>query len=179
MYRLREWCPGDADRLVGAFEDRDLGRQTALVPRTRALALEWIDRRRDRAADGRALAFAVVEGDGPVLGHVEVAVTDPGHDTGWVSYWTHPAERGRGVASAGAALAAEHAFGALGLHRLELEHRVNNPGSCAVALRAGFRPEGVRRARLCYGVERFDVGAHARLATDPAEGVALALCGGR
>ncbi|WP_017598498.1 GNAT family N-acetyltransferase [Nocardiopsis lucentensis] len=179
MYRLREWRPGDADRLLEAFEDGELARQTVVVPRTRALAREWIARCRDRAAGGRAFAFAVVGGDGPVLGHVEVAVTDPRHDTGWVSYWVHPAERGRGVASAGASLVAEYAFGALSLHRLELTHRVDNPGSCVVALRAGFRPEGVRRARLRYGPERFDVGAHARLATDSAEGVSLPPCGGR
>ncbi|MFI6577736.1 GNAT family N-acetyltransferase [Nocardiopsis sp. NPDC050513] len=179
MYRLREWAPEDADRLTGAFEDRDLARQTTVVPRTRALALEWIAQCRDRAGSGRAFAFAVVEADGPVLGHVEITVTDPRHDTGWVSYWTHPAERGRGVASAGARLAADHAFGALALHRLELAHRINNPGSCVVARRAGFRPEGVQRARLRYGAERFDVGAHARLATDPVGGVDPRPCGGQ
>lgn len=54
-----------------------------------------------------------------------------------------------------------------GLFRLELGHRVNNPASCVVAERAGFIAEGVERAKLKYGDERFDVELHARLATDP------------
>jgi RimJ/RimL family protein N-acetyltransferase len=48
---------------------------------------------------------------------------------------------------------------------------VNNPASCAVAMRAGFAAEGIERAKLRYGVERFDVETHARLATDPAPSV--------
>jgi RimJ/RimL family protein N-acetyltransferase len=35
-----------------------------------------------------------------------------------------------------------------------------------VALGAGFRPEGVERARLLYDGERFDTETHSRLATD-------------
>jgi len=49
-----------------------------------------------------------------------------------------------------------------------LGHRVNNPASCRVATRAGYPAEGVERAKLRYGDERFDVETHARLATDPA-----------
>ncbi|OUE31259.1 hypothetical protein BFL35_05940 [Clavibacter michiganensis] len=42
-----------------------------------------------------------------------------------------------------------------------------NPASCRVATRAGFAAEGIERAKLRYGDERFDVETHARLATDP------------
>lgn len=44
---------------------------------------------------------------------------------------------------------------------------MNNPASCVVAERAGFIAEGVERAKLKHGDERFDVELHARLATDP------------
>ena len=37
----------------------------------------------------------------------------------------------------------------------------------------GFAAEGVERAKLRYGDERFDVETHARLASDPDPGVAL------
>ncbi|RIJ14589.1 N-acetyltransferase, partial [Clavibacter nebraskensis] len=70
------------------------------------------------------------------------------------------------------ALAGAAAWGfADGLFRLELGHRVNNPASCRVATRSGFAAEGIERAKLRYGDERFDVETHARLATDPATAV--------
>lgn len=47
---------------------------------------------------------------------------------------------------------------------------MNNAASCVVAERAGFIAEGVERAKLKYGDERFDVELHARLATDPEPG---------
>lgn len=177
MYRLREWAPSDADRLLAAFADEDMAWQAPVVPRTAGEAGDWIADRAARAREGRAFGFVVADDDGTALGHVEVSATDRRHDTGWVSYWTHPAERGRGVAVAGARLVADHAFTVLGLFRLELGHRIHNVGSCTVARRAGFRPEGVERSRLRYGDERFDVGTHARLATDPPGAVGDGPCG--
>lgn len=47
---------------------------------------------------------------------------------------------------------------------------MNNPASCVVAERADFIAEGLERAKLKYGDERFDVELHARLATDPEPG---------
>ncbi|MFW6640161.1 GNAT family N-acetyltransferase [Nocardiopsis algeriensis] len=177
MYRLRAWQPGDAGRLLSAFSEPLLAWQEPRVPTTPAEASAWIDRCRDLAEQGKAVGLAVVEGDGPPLGHVQVAVTSRRHGVGWVSYWTHADARGKGVATAGARLAADLGFGELGLYRLELGHRLNNPGSCLVARRAGFRPEGIERQKLLYGGERFDTGTHARLATDPPEGVPETPCG--
>jgi RimJ/RimL family protein N-acetyltransferase len=171
VYRLREWEPEDADRLLEAFAEPELARQSPRVPDTPELAGEWIDRQRVRAEEGTAFGFAVVEDGGPVLGHVQVTVTSRRHDTGWVSYWTLARARGRGVATAGTLLVSEYAFAEAGLFRLELGHRLDNPGSCLVACRSGFRPEGIERRKLRHGSERFDRGAHARLATDPVEGV--------
>lgn len=178
MYRLRKWEYGDADRLLEAYADAELAWQEPVVPTTPAEAREWIDRCRSRAEEDRAYGFAVVEGDGPVLGHVQVSVTSRRHDTGWVSYWTHAKARGRGVASAGALLVSEYAFAGLDLFRLEIGHRLNNPGSCLVACRAGFRPEGTERQKLRYGTERFDTATHARLVTDPVEGFGDRPCRG-
>lgn len=178
MYRLREWNRGDADRLLEAFRWDELSRQEREVPRTREQALEWIARRPVLASEQEVHGFAVVDGTDRVLGHAQVSVTSRTHGLGWLSYWTHPAEQGRGVASAGARLAAGFAFAELGLFRVETGHRVNNPGSCVAARRAGFRPEGIERAKLRYGTSRYDTGSHARLVTDPVEGVAEGVCGG-
>jgi RimJ/RimL family protein N-acetyltransferase len=110
----------------------------------------------------------VLDPDRLVVGDVTVSEVERRHDTGWVSYWTVPAARGRGVATCAVGTVANWAFEQAGLFRLELGHRTNKPASCRVATAAGFLVEGLERQRLRYGLERFDVERHAPLATDPA-----------
>ncbi|NIH77908.1 RimJ/RimL family protein N-acetyltransferase [Amycolatopsis viridis] len=109
----------------------------------------------------------MTDADDAVLGNVALGAVDQVHGTGWVSYWTTSAARGRGVATRAGAAVAEWAVTDVGLFRLELGHRMNNPASCRVATRAGFPAEGVQRQKLVYDGVRHDVELHARLATDP------------
>ncbi|MFJ2738201.1 GNAT family N-acetyltransferase [Streptomyces sp. NPDC087440] len=164
---LREWREEDAAFLAATCSSSpELARQIGEA-RDEAEALDWIARCHGRRATGTAYAFAVTDGDaGPVLGNVAVSAVNRTHDSGWISYWTAEAARGRGVAVAGTRALADFCFGELALHRLELGHRTNNPASCAVALRAGFAVEGLERDKLRYGEARYDVERHARLATD-------------
>jgi [ribosomal protein S5]-alanine N-acetyltransferase len=158
---LRGWRPDDAPTLVDAFSSPDMAQQAARPIDTRQAALEWMGVWGFR---DDAQAFAVVM-NGEVVGNVAVSNIDA-HDTGWVSYWTSPRVRGRGVAVAAARKLADWAFMERGLFRLELGHRMNNPASCTVATRAGFLVEGIERAKLSYEGVRYDVERHARLATD-------------
>jgi RimJ/RimL family protein N-acetyltransferase len=131
-------------------------------------AEQWIARRDAGWADDEEFAFAVVDSDdATVLGHMSAGLVNRRFSTGWVSYWTTPEARGRGVASRACAALARWAFDEAGLHRLELGHRTNNAASCGVALAAGFAVEGLQRQKLEYDGVRHDVELHARLATDP------------
>ncbi|MFI6455589.1 GNAT family N-acetyltransferase [Streptosporangium amethystogenes] len=158
---LRGWCPDDMWVVLDAFSSPDMAEQAARPIDTAQAALEWMGVWGFR---DDARAFAVVS-NGEVVGNVAVSNIDA-HETGWVSYWTIPRARGRGVAVAAARKMAEWAFRERGLFRLELAHRVSNVASCAVATRAGFRSEGIERAKLSYAGVRHDVERHARLATD-------------
>ncbi|MGW2394003.1 GNAT family N-acetyltransferase [Streptomyces lydicamycinicus] len=100
------------------------------------------------------------------LGGVAVGNLSTQHATGWISYWTTSAARGKGVATHGCRALANWCFADLQLFRLELGHRTNNPASCRVAQAAGFAPEGLQRQKLAYDGIRYDVETHARLATD-------------
>ncbi|MFF7897412.1 GNAT family N-acetyltransferase [Streptomyces sp. NPDC007920] len=163
---LRRWSAGDVRAVLTAFAD-PLMRGQASEPVTSADAAErWLAGQSERWRDGSAFAFAVVDRRDTVLGNVAVGAVNRRHATGWVSYWTVPAARGRGVASRACRSLARWAFDDAGLFRLELGHRVNNPASCAVATAAGFAAEGVERQKLDYDGARFDVERHARLATD-------------
>ncbi|MGX1836312.1 GNAT family N-acetyltransferase [Streptomyces diastaticus] len=173
--RLRYWEPSDAPTVLGAFATAEMARQSGRPVTTRAEAAGWITDRRTAREAGREFSFAVLgpgrpgPGDadpGRLLGNVTVGAVDPVHQTGWISYWTLASARGRGVATTGLRALADWAFTELGLFRLELGHRTDNPASCAVARRAGFTVEGLERARLRYGDRRYDVERHARLATD-------------
>ncbi|MGW2226389.1 GNAT family N-acetyltransferase [Streptomyces formicae] len=130
----------------------------------------WIARREAERAVDSAYAFAVVDAGDRPLGQVAVGAVNRAHGTGWVSYWTVPHARGRGVAVRGCAALARWAFTELGLFRLELGHRTDNPASCGVARAAGFAVEGLQRQKLAYDGVRYDVELHARLASDPVPG---------
>ncbi|WP_326819502.1 GNAT family N-acetyltransferase [Streptosporangium sp. NBC_01756] len=158
---LRGWRPDDAPVLLDAFNSPDMAQQAARRIDTQEAALEWMGVWGFRED---AQAFAVVV-NGRVVGNVAVSNIDA-HAIGWVSYWTSPHARGRGVAVAAVRRLADWAFRERGLFRLELGHRLNNPASCAVATRAGFLTEGIERAKLSYDGVRHDVERHARLATD-------------
>ncbi|GAB3533715.1 GNAT family N-acetyltransferase [Arthrobacter tecti] len=118
------------------------------------------------ARESASARHFAVEAGGKAVGSIGVTNMEFNHGTAWISYWLSADARGSGLAARGLASASEWAFSE-GLFRLELGHRVNNPASCRVATRAGFPAEGIEREKLRYGVERFDVETHARLATDP------------
>ncbi|KAB2587925.1 GNAT family N-acetyltransferase [Streptomyces arboris] len=165
-FLLRPWLPADASAVLRAFAPAEMDRQTDRPVSDRADALAWIaDRTRERGAR-TGYSWAVVGEEGGAVGCVAVRAVNQVHGTGWVSYWTTEAVRGRGVAPAGVRALARWAFGDLGLYRLELGHRTDNPASCRVAVRAGFAPEGIERGKLRYGDLRYDVERHARLADD-------------
>jgi len=162
---LRPWSARDARAVCAAFAEPGMERQADIA--TEQDAADWIRARQDQWAAGSAYSFAVTSGP-DLLGGVMVSSVERRHLTGWVSYWTVAASQGRGVATSACRLLAEWAFSDLGLFRLELGHRVNNPASCKVASRAGFAVEGRERQKLLYDGVRYDVELHARLATDPA-----------
>ena len=164
---LRRWQDTDADSVLEAFAPAEMVRQSGRSIRDEADALLWLeDRWRDWDA-GTGYSWAVVDHQALVVGSVTVSAVDRRHDTGWVSYWTMESVRGRGVAAVATSALSGWAFEDLGLFRLELGHRTNNPASCRVAQRAGFKVEGLERAKLRYGDTRYDVERHARLASDP------------
>lgn len=166
---LRPWRATDAAALVEAFASTpDLGTQLGGADLSSAESAQRFIAE-ELAPTGSRRSWAIVD-DGVAVGNVGLSNIERRHDTAWAYYWVASSARGRGLATRALAAAAEWAF-SQGLFRVELGHRVNNPASCLVAVRAGFVAEGIERAKLRYGDERFDVETHARLSTDPAPGV--------
>lgn len=151
---LRRFIQSDADAVVEACNDPVTQHWLGGLPSpyTREIALRYIEDREEEAAGGRGVywAAALPEG-GPAVGSFSLMGL-PSHDGGAeVGYWTHPAVRGKGLATEAVGLMARHAFaapekGGLGLRRLVVAHVTGNDASRMVIERAGFRPYGVERA---------------------------------
>jgi ribosomal-protein-alanine N-acetyltransferase len=100
------------------------------------------------ARAGRMLPFAI-DYDSELVGQVTVSGIAWGSlRSAQVGYWVDRRVAGRGIVPTAVALAVDHCFFTLGLHRLEVNIRPENHASLRVATKLGFRPEGLRRGYL-------------------------------
>jgi 8-oxo-dGTP pyrophosphatase MutT (NUDIX family) len=100
--------------------------------------------------------------NGQPLGTVEVRRTTPGVG---VVVWA--LDGGAELAQRALRLLSEYAFGELGLERLQVEVDVELHSSARVAIRSGFRREGVLRGAALVVGERRDVAVYGMRADDP------------
>ena len=86
--------------------------------------------------------------------------------SGHLGYWIDRSAAGRGMASLAVALVCDHAFGAVGLHRLQADIRPENVRSQRLVERLGFRREGLLRRYLDIDGDWRDHLTYALLAED-------------
>ncbi len=123
-----------------ATPPRDTGRALSFHQMVRSL--------RRQARQGLMLPFVVTH-DEQLVGQVTVGgITWGSLASGHVGYWVDQRVAGRGVMPTAVALAADHCFGTVGLHRLEVNIRPENAASLRVVEKLGFREEGTRAAFL-------------------------------
>jgi ribosomal-protein-alanine N-acetyltransferase len=126
---LRDWEP----EATGTWAER----HTPLAWPAQCAGLRAIARR------GLALPFVIVL-DGRLAGQLTVGNMVRGAlQSAWVGYWVDSTVAGYGVATGAVALAVDHAFGSVGLHRIEATVRPENAASLRVLAKLGFRDEGL------------------------------------
>jgi ribosomal-protein-alanine N-acetyltransferase len=126
---LRDWEPDAA----GSWADRY--NTTTWVMQCTGL--------RAVARRGQALPFAITL-DGRLAGQLTLGnVVRGALRSAWVGYWVESAVAGGGIATGAVALAVDHAFGPVGLHRVEATVRPENVASLRVLSKLGFREEGL------------------------------------
>ena len=124
-----------------------------------------------RARLGTSLPFAV-RVEGRLAGQVTLDnVVRGALRSGYLGYWIDREVAGRGMASLAVALVCDHAFGEVGLHRVEADIRPENLPSRRLVERLGFRQEGLLRRYLDIDGEWRDHLAYALLAEDLPGGV--------
>jgi ribosomal-protein-alanine N-acetyltransferase len=99
---------------------------------------------RREARSGRVLPF-VVTYDGELVGQLTIGSVQYGSLRGAsIGYWVGEEFAGRGIIPTAVALATDHAFTTLRLHRVEISMRPENTPSRRVTEKLGFRFEGER-----------------------------------
>jgi ribosomal-protein-alanine N-acetyltransferase len=97
---------------------------------------------RRQARTGKTLPF-VVTLDGSLVGQVTVnGITWGSACWAQVGYWVERAHAGEGIIPTAVALAVDHCFFGMGLHRIEIAIRPENTASLRVVEKLGFRVEG-------------------------------------
>jgi ribosomal-protein-alanine N-acetyltransferase len=127
---------------------------------------------RREARQGLALPW-VVTYEGRFAGQLTVgAIVWGSARSAQIGYWIDRSIAGRGVMPMAVAMAVDHCFFTVGLHRVEANIRPENTASRRVVEKLGFREEGIRRRHLhidgawrdhiCYAVTVEDVGGGLR-----------------
>ncbi|MDQ6641487.1 MAG: GNAT family N-acetyltransferase [Actinomycetota bacterium] len=151
--RLRPTREADVARMVEGCSDPETARWLGFLrhPYPRAEAEAMLGRQQDGMASGRALHLAVAATDDDrLLGQISLVDVDEHLRSAEIGYWTHPAERGRGVMTEAVRLATRHALlpedvGGLGLLKVLAHSALDNPASRAVLGGAGLTEAGVER----------------------------------
>ncbi len=119
-----------------------------------------------RARQGTSLPFGI-RVDGRLAGQVTLDnIVRGALRSGYLGYWIDRSVAGRGMASLAVALVCDHAFGAVGLHRVEADIRPENLPSQRLVERLGFTREGLLRRYLDIDGDWRDHISYALLAED-------------
>lgn len=165
---LRPLEPSDAPALLAVFGDPAVMRYWSTPPWTSADdALAMIARAREAAAAGTAVRFGIVRAaDGALIGTCTLFDRVAESRRAEVGYALARAAWGQGYAREAVAALLDHAFGVLGLHRVEADIDPRNAASARLLERLGFRREGLLRERWIVGGEVTDSAIYGLLARD-------------
>jgi ribosomal-protein-alanine N-acetyltransferase len=122
---------------------------------------------RREARQGQALPWVVTYG-GQFAGQLTVgSIVWGSARSGQIGYWIDESFAGHGIIPTALAMAVDHCFRVVGLHRLEASIRPENAASRRVVEKLGFREEGVRvrqlhingawRDHVCYAITNEEV----------------------
>jgi [ribosomal protein S5]-alanine N-acetyltransferase len=132
---------------------------------------EFVRMLSSQARQGTALPFAV-DHRGQLVGQLTVSSIVYGSlRSASIGYWVSQHVAGRGVIPTSVALATDHCFDTLGLHRVEVNIRPENGPSLRVVEKLGFRDEGVRARYLHINGEWCDHRTFALTVEDVPDGL--------
>lgn len=136
---LRPFRLDDEDAVHAFASDPEVTRHTDWGPNDRAMTRDFLAAAVEPDDDGVLLAVTV---DGALVGSAGITVESRQHRRGAFGYALARSAWGHGYATEAAGLLRGHAFGVLGLHRLEATCRPDNLASARVLQKTGLVLEG-------------------------------------
>jgi ribosomal-protein-alanine N-acetyltransferase len=162
---LRRWDPTSPEG--EAPPTSPMARGLSAVRRSPVWPYISMARRRREARRRIAFGWSICYG-GQFAGELTVwRITWGSNRSAQVGYWIDEKLAGRGIAPTALAMAVDHCFQVMGLHRIEAAIRPENTASCRVVKKLGFRDEGLRvrevhidgawRDHICYAITAEEV----------------------
>ena len=113
--------------------------------------LAFIHRTRQQLAENNGFQTAILY-QGEIVGMIGHIGIEWSHRRTGLGYWLAEKAQGRGIMTTACRAYIDHAFGELGLNRVEIRAAVENRKSRAIPERLGFTLEGaIRDAERLYG----------------------------
>lgn len=130
-----------------------------------------VRRLKREAREGRTLPWTIVY-QGDLVGQLTVGGIAWGSlRSAYIGYWIDSAVAGRGITPTAVAMACDHCFDVLKLHRIEINIRPENAASLRVVEKLDAAYEGERRAYLHIDGDWRDHVSYVLMAGDFPEGV--------
>ena len=116
---------------------------------------------------GRMLCWAIAEREGDrLIGSTTLFTINREQGRAEIGYALRASHWGQGYAQEALRMVLGHAFGTLGLRRIEADIDPRNAGSCRLVERMGFIREGLLRDRWCVAGETSDSAIYGLLADE-------------
>jgi len=146
--QLRPLRASDADDLFAVHSDPRVMRYWSHAPWTdREQAVARIAQLAHDRANAEFYTWANTLADDRLIGTVSLFAVNRNQRRGEIGYALAASAWGHGYANEGLSLAIAHAFGTIGLERLEADIDPRNEASCKLVERVGFQREGLLRQR--------------------------------
>ncbi|MGW0859611.1 GNAT family N-acetyltransferase [Streptomyces sp. NPDC002690] len=140
---LRRFTPKDAAEFTARARESRSSQHPWLFPPTEEEAYATYAGRLLESPDKEGFLVCERAAGGAIAGFVNINnIVGGAFRCGALGYGAFAHAAGRGLMSEALGLVLRHAFGPLGLHRLEANVQPGNVGSIALVRRAGFRLEG-------------------------------------
>ncbi|MFL4473833.1 GNAT family N-acetyltransferase [Paeniglutamicibacter sp. MACA_103] len=159
-----QWlAPWDATLPEGTGYPADFGQMVSVQNRTARL--------------GQCLPWAITlpslhSKRAPIVGQLTVSsIVWGAARSGSIGYWVDMGHAGTGIAPEAVAMAVDHCFKSMGLHRIEINIRPENDASLRVVEKLGFRDEGLRKDYLHINGQWADHRSFALTAAEVPEGM--------
>ncbi len=165
---LRPFVESDAEALFEIFRDAEVTRYWSTPPwESLEPAHRQIARDRSAMAAGEFLRLGLVRrSDARLVGMCTLFAFHDQCRRAELGYGLAREAWGGGVMSEALTALLDHAFGALGLHRVEADTDTRNAASCRMLERLGFVREGTLRERWIVAGEISDTAFYGVLASD-------------